>query len=350
MGLAHFLSHDDREREWVLDLNDRMAPAIRHASAALGVAMLGSLLWIPFVAILPMLAIGVMWAGLDLIPRAARRVEWLLLGSLVSNVLIATALVLMHGQDTPAISLMFVGVIAASTGLPTRVVVPLAAVHALILAGIVIAFESPTPLADAPAVLFALASVLGVFLVCSAGRVSSSEFRSGAVLDPLTGMLNRAALAVRAHELSELSARSGQAVAVVITDIDHFKAVNDEHGHACGDAVLVDFAYQLRKNLRGVDHAYRSGGEEFVLLLPGADREAARDLAERLREAIAGCELAGGVRVTASFGVSASEEGSTFDYDHHFEIADAALYEAKRSARNRVVLGGGAPLPLAVSL
>ena len=347
MGLAQLLSHNDREREWVLDLNDRMAPAIRSASAALGVATLASLLWVPFVAILPMLGIGVLWAALDLIPRNARRVEWLLLGSLTSSLLIATALVLMHGQDTPAISLMFVCVIAASTGLPTRLVVPLAAVNALILVGIVIGFESPTPLEDTPAVLFALVSVLGVFQVCTAGRVSSSEFRSAAVLDPLTGMLNRTALAGRAHELSELSARNGQPVGVVIADIDHFKAVNDEHGHARGDAVLVDCAYQLRKNLRSFDHAYRSGGEEFVLLLPGVDGEAARDLAERLREAIADSELAGGVQVTASFGASASVEGSTFNFDDLFEIADAALYEAKRSGRNRVVLGG-APLPLAV--
>jgi diguanylate cyclase (GGDEF)-like protein len=147
-------------------------------------------------------------------------------------------------------------------------------------------------------------------------------------------MLNRRALDQRLHELTAQAVVSGQPVAVIAGDIDHFKRVNDEHGHAAGDAVLVEVAYRLRKALRAYDLAYRVGGEEFLVLLPGADVRDAMQLAEELREAVA-AEPAAGLSVTMSFGVSGSA-GATLEREQLLNEADAALYEAKRRGRNQV--------------
>jgi diguanylate cyclase (GGDEF)-like protein len=149
-------------------------------------------------------------------------------------------------------------------------------------------------------------------------------------------MLNRRSLAARVAELTEQSQIAGASIGLIVCDLDHFKDVNDAHGHTVGDAVLVDVAYALRKELRAFDMAYRLGGEEFLVLMPGAGPDEAAEVAERLRMAV-GAFPAGGVDVTMSFGV-ASSRGGRFDYAQLFAAADAALYEAKKAGRNRVVV------------
>ena len=117
-------------------------------------------------------------------------------------------------------------------------------------------------------------------------------------------------------------------------DIDGFKRVNDTYGHDRGDAVLRATAYELRKALRSFELIYRLGGEEFLIVLPGAGLEQGRQTAERLR-----CHLLearpGGLDLTMSFGVSAAA-GQAAAYESLFKAADAALYEAKNAGRNRV--------------
>jgi diguanylate cyclase (GGDEF)-like protein len=125
-------------------------------------------------------------------------------------------------------------------------------------------------------------------------------------------------------------------VGVIVADIDRFKMINDEHGHGRGDAVLVDVAYELRKALRAFDLSYRIGGEEFLMLLPGADADQAEAIGDALRDAIERTPVAGGLHVTASFGVAASAPGEAFDYERTFDRADAALLAAKREGRNCV--------------
>ena len=115
---------------------------------------------------------------------------------------------------------------------------------------------------------------------------SDIQHRSDAVIDQLTGMLNRKALGVRALELAQQSEVTGEPVGVIVADLDHFKHVNDTRGHTVGDAVLKEVAYLLRKQLRAFDLAYRLGGEEFLILVPGSDIDHAAELAERLREAV----------------------------------------------------------------
>ena len=193
----------------------------------------------------------------------------------------------------------------------------------------------PQAVLDRPDYLVhALVLVAAVALLSSALMESDREHRSESVLDGLTGMLNRRSLAARVAELTEQSQIAGASIGLIVGDIDNFKAVNDEHGHAVGDAVLVDVAYALRKELRAFDMAYRLGGEEFLVLLPGASASEAAELAERLRMAVAAFP-AGGVDVTMSFGV-ASSPGGALDYQALFAAADGALYEAKGAGRNRV--------------
>ena len=164
---------------------------------------------------------------------------------------------------------------------------------------------------------------------------SEREHRRVAVIDPLTGLLNRSAFAQRLLELQhQLDQGAASSLGFLIGDIDHFKRINDEHGHPVGDAVLRDVAYAMRSELRAFDLIYRLGGEEFAILLPGADAEKTREIAERLRAAVARSDT-GGVSVTMSFGAGAVC-GSDVRLAQLYAQADAALYEAKRAGRNRV--------------
>ena len=167
---------------------------------------------------------------------------------------------------------------------------------------------------------------------------SDLEHRTEAVIDDLTGMLaNRRALEQRLEELEAQAVVGGQSVAAIAADIDHFKRVNDEHGHARGDDVLVEVAYRLRSRLRAFDLAYRVGGEEFLVLLPGAGMEEARILADALRDAVVADRRSTGWPVTVSFGVAATG-GGRFDGEALLAQADAALYVAKAHGRDCVVV------------
>jgi diguanylate cyclase (GGDEF)-like protein len=174
---------------------------------------------------------------------------------------------------------------------------------------------------------------------------SDIQHRSDAVIDQLTGMLNRKALSTRSEELAQQALISGDPVGMIVCDLDHFKEINDTHGHPTGDAVLKDVAYLMRKQLRAFDLAYRLGGEEFLILLPGSDLTRAVGLAERLRSHVAAAPLTGDVHVTMSFGVSASGRDEPFEYQDVFAEADAALYRAKRGGRNQVCMVGSAAMP-----
>jgi diguanylate cyclase (GGDEF) domain len=137
------------------------------------------------------------------------------------------------------------------------------------------------------------------------------------------------------HEIEYQSSLNPEPVAVIVGDIDHFKSVNDAHGHPKGDVVLREVAYIIRSQLRAFDPAYRLGGEEFVTLLLGERAVDAVALAERIRRAVCDKPIAG-LSVTISFGVSASGAGGRFRWKEAFQAADHALYEAKRAGRNRV--------------
>ena len=124
----------------------------------------------------------------------------------------------------------------------------------------------------------------------------------------------------------------------MLCDVDNFKAINDEHGHDRGDAVLRDVAYTLRKQLRSFELIYRLGGEEFLVVLPGMDHSGGLEIAGRLREAVEQAQPTG-IPVTVSLGLS-DGCGEQVDYDVLFKAADEAMYAAKRAGRNRISVAG----------
>lgn len=169
-------------------------------------------------------------------------------------------------------------------------------------------------------------------------HLRAERLSAQALIDPLTGAVNRPGLL---SELRRLSEDVGVGFAVAFCDLDGFKAVNDDYGHSAGDEALRVVADRLRSALRPSDMVARFGGDEFVLLLHDVDQAVARQVCGRVIESIAEPMVvgAGPVRVTASVGVVLAEAG--LEPLHLISLADAAMYEAKRSGKNRLVLTSG---------
>ncbi len=185
-----------------------------------------------------------------------------------------------------------------------------------------------------------LARHLAEFSKFLALAIKTPDLYTRAVQDGLTGLWTKRHFVSQAALAIEASRRYGEPLSLVMVDVDHFKKVNDTHGHLAGDRVLQGVAAILRNRVRG-GSAFRYGGEEMAVLLPKTGLATAAQAAERLRKAIEARKIAG-IRVTASLGVS--ELDSTMaDSSALVEKADQALYRAKESGRNRVVTA--APLP-----
>lgn len=168
------------------------------------------------------------------------------------------------------------------------------------------------------------------------------EMRALAMSDSLTKIFNRRALMAQAEKETAAAERNHLPLALVMIDIDHFKHINDQYGHAAGDAVLVEVARLLASQLRKQDTVGRYGGEEFCILLPATDEDGAVALAEKLRMAIAAASLPAGkthISVTISLGITVWQtEMSPSDCGQLLEKADRALYQAKAGGRNRTVV------------
>ena len=179
---------------------------------------------------------------------------------------------------------------------------------------------------------------------------ANARLAQAAVTDPLTGLKNRRYFALAAAEEAERTMRGPphQALLVVLLDIDHFKRINDQHGHAAGDAVLVETAARLQREARAGDIVLRWGGEEFLLLMRDVERASAPALLRRLLEALAR-EPMHGLPITASLGaVCFSPVSDRRTLEHAIARADAALYRAKREGRDRgtFLLESGDAVPL----
>ncbi len=163
-----------------------------------------------------------------------------------------------------------------------------------------------------------------------------------AITDGLTGLHNRRYMESHLGTLVDQASMRGKPLAVLVLDIDYFKAVNDTWGHDAGDEVLREFAQRLRKSVRGIDLVCRLGGEEFVVVMPDTDAGVASIVAERIRNRVASDPFAihkgaRAIDVTVSIGM-AQRQASDTDADAILKRADQALYRAKRDGRNRVVL------------
>ena len=163
------------------------------------------------------------------------------------------------------------------------------------------------------------------------------EHRLLANTDALTGVLARRAFKEEAARAVSLALRHHHPLSAVALDLDHFKAINDTHGHGAGDRVISECLRSCTQQLRQGDIAGRLGGEEFAFILPHTDRAAAAEVAEKLRATIASLKVETGgspIQFTASFGIAALDSG-TRDVDALLAKADAALYQAKSEGRNR---------------
>jgi two-component system cell cycle response regulator len=171
-------------------------------------------------------------------------------------------------------------------------------------------------------------------------RESVNHTLALAVTDELTGLYNRRYFERHLGLMLHKAREQERDMAVMLLDMDFFKAVNDTHGHDVGDAVLKEFALRLSRNLRGIDLACRFGGEEFVVLMPDTDFRQAQLVAERVRAAVAERSFEVGAQrpltVTVSVGVALNESPDDTP-EMVLKRADIALYRAKREGRNRVV-------------
>jgi two-component system cell cycle response regulator len=184
---------------------------------------------------------------------------------------------------------------------------------------------------------------VGALVAQAAAAVETSyrhdEARRLSLTDGLTGLWNRRQFELRAAQELERAARFGERFAVVLVDLDGFKAINDTHGHPVGDAVLVETAHRLSTHTREVDTVARYGGEEFVLLLPQTDADGAGQVAEKVRAELADQPVpteAGPLTISLSAGVAAHPEHGV-SVEALVAAADAALYAAKAAGKNRVV-------------
>jgi len=332
-----WLCRNDMDRDRMLDMERRIAPV---RAAAMGVLALGLIAcgpWLGWWTLAPLALAALGFRMVDPRLESAERPEyWLFAAWAITEIAIAVSVALSGGPRTATMAWFAIPVVTLSSRFSLRGVIAGVSFTLALLISVAFATATHAVMHDPTLLVAPLALVVAVAMLSTALMRSDLEHRSEAVIDPLTGMLNRNALSSRVAELVQQSQLSGEPIGLILADLDHFKQVNDSLGHAIGDAVLRDVAYVLRKQLRAFDLAYRLGGEEFLVLLPGADAAQTEALAEQLREAVSARSVGGGVEVTLSLGVSASERGDAFDYAVVFAEADAALYQAKRLGRDRV--------------
>jgi diguanylate cyclase (GGDEF)-like protein len=248
--------------------------------------------------------------------------------------LLAGAVLSTGGAASPA--LMWFALPAVTLGArfePPGIAIGTAYIVALLLLSAVIL--GPGSAGHGQEVVAAVALVLSTVILSGALVESDRAHRRSSTVDPLTGLFNRNALELRLAELDS-NACSDPSVshALLFCDLDHFKRVNDRLGHAAGDSVLQEVAYTMRAKLRAGDSIYRVGGEEMLVVLPGATKGDAFGIAERLRIAVRDLHPVG-VTMTVSIGVAVSRPGD-FDTDDLVHRADEALYAAKANGRDTV--------------
>ena len=218
--------------------------------------------------------------------------------------------------------------------LPPRVAFLLSALGITIL---FILINSELPIISQMTTVATVLSTFFVSLVFARRKQSQQrKLQRMAIEDPLTGLGNRYALENQLKHTIGLSERTQQPVCAILFDIDHFKRINDNYGHATGDKVLKKFASLFKQRVRASDSLFRMGGEEFLLITEATNLKDASTLAEELRELLANTELVEGLRTTTSAGVAQYEPGQTIE--QWLKQADDALYEAKNAGRNQISL------------
>lgn len=331
---------DDARRERLLDMQVRLRPYRLVCFLILALALASVSAEVGWWWVVP-LSVG--FAGFAVADRFARDSAhpglWAATAWGILPLLLTDAIVTTGGAASPVLMWFALPAVTLGARFSPRGMI-LGTLYILALLGIGTYGLDPTVAAahhqDAIA---AAALVLSTVILSGALVESDRAHRSRATLDPLTGLYNRNALDQRLSELDGQPCEESEGLshALLLCDLDHFKRVNDQLGHAAGDAVLQDVAYTMRAALRAGDSIYRIGGEEILVILPGADEAAAVEIAERLRATVRERRPVG-VPVTVSIGLAVSRPGRV-DTGDLLARADAALYAAKAEGRNAVVVG-----------
>jgi len=170
------------------------------------------------------------------------------------------------------------------------------------------------------------------------------QMREAATYDSLTGLLNRRTFMEQGSYLFHLARREGFGLSVLLLDLDHFKSINDEFGHAGGDRVLESFGKVARQVSRKSDICGRLGGEEFAFILPNTSSEQAWTFADRLHKAVRKTIImydGSAIRFTLSIGIAAFAEGEVENIDRSLNLADKAMYQAKKNGKDQSVIFNG---------
>jgi diguanylate cyclase (GGDEF)-like protein len=264
-----------------------------------------------------------------------------LVGSLWVTIAMAFAAGASGGTLSPLVFLLPIGVVMNGLRAGPRPIALCSLVTTIVFLATSLAFDAAAIGAEPLPMLAVVAMMVGVTIASIALAQAEISHRDASTVDPLTGLLNRHGLHDRFDELRQQALVTGAPITVVLFDLDHFKRVNDEHGHDAGDRMLRAVADAVRHTLRTFELVYRIGGEEFLVLLPGLAEWEAESVAEQLRLAIERLGPEAGIPITASFGVSGAV-GEAIDFERLYRQADGALYEAKRGGRDRVSLSGAA--------
>jgi diguanylate cyclase (GGDEF)-like protein len=338
--------HEEARRERLLDMEDRVK---RYRLACFGILALALAVggsdevgywWIP------LLAGGL--AGFAVADRFMRTsphpAMWVAGAWAALPALLLGSVLVTGGVASPA--LIWFALPAVTLGFrfePRGMVVGTAYVVTMFLLAAI--FPDPGAAWEERQLLIAVMALIISTVILSGALVESDRaHRHRSTLDPLTGLFNRNALEQRLAELDGQPCDPGQgnSHAFLLCDLDHFKQVNDRFGHATGDAVLQDVAYTMRATLRAGDSIYRVGGEEILVILPGAGHKDAIEIAERLCVAVRE-RRPSGVTVSLSIGVAVAEP-DVVDTDDLLARADASLYAAKASGRDRVFVDDCEPV------
>jgi diguanylate cyclase (GGDEF)-like protein len=332
---------DEARRERLLDMEVRLRPYRFACFGILALALASVGAEVGWWWIAPLLVGLAGFAVADHFMRESSRPGlWVSAAWGILPLLLTSAVVLTGGAASPV--LMWSALPAVTLGArfsPRGMVIGTAYIVALLLVATV--GLDPAKASEHHQELIAAVSLVLSAVILSGALVESDRaHRRRSTLDPLTGLFNRNALEQKLGELDgqPTSEEEGLSHALLLCDLDHFKRVNDQLGHAAGDAVLQDVAYTMRATLRAGDSIYRVGGEEILVVLPGADEAAAVEIAERLCEAVRERRPVG-VAVSVSIGVAVSRPGAV-DSDQLVASADEALYAAKTEGRDCVVVAG----------
>lgn len=269
--------------------------------------------------------------------RPEKAAAW---SQLFALLILGVGVALSGGPDSPVLPWAVIPGAMAAARFRWQVVAWGAGITALVVLAATVAVDAGGTLDNPAPVVVTLALLVCVTSITSVLLYGELLHRDRAVLDPLTGLLNRAALETRVEEIEQQARLTGGPVSLVLADVDGFKSVNDENGHDRGDAALRAVAYEMHKSLRSFELVYRIGGEEFLVLLPGIELGEATEIAERVRRAVLQARPAD-LDLTLSAGVACAT--GELSYDSLFKAADEALFQAKDDGRNRVRAAGELP-------